>query len=160
MRMKVFLIRMNEGTISQIEVVPGRPGVEIQKNIRLILYGSGVEAHYCGAVCQTNPEVVQESMFPQHEELCHETAGSITPHIPDAMSPQHKNPLHESNGSISPHTPASRKSKSTTTFSPEIVKPHPKAPKRKESARLANRKRRKTCILTDTPDPATRTTDT
>ena len=93
MRMKVFLIRMKEGTISQIEVVPGRPGAEIQKNIHLILYGSGVEAHYCGAVCQTNSEVVQESMFPQHEELCHETAGSIPPHIPDAMSPQHKNPF-------------------------------------------------------------------
>ena len=71
------------------------------------------------------------------------------------MSPQHKNSLHESTGSISPHTPASRKSKSTTTFSPEIVKPHPKAPKRKESARLANRKRRKTCILTDTPEKET-----
>ena len=35
------------------------------------------------------------------------------------------------------------------------MKPHPKAPKRKESARLANRKRRKTCILTDTPEKET-----
>ncbi|KAG1664860.1 hypothetical protein GQR58_019651 [Nymphon striatum] len=35
-------------------------------------------------------------------------------------------------------------------FSPESVKPHPKAPKRKTVT--GNIKRRKTCILTDTPE--------
>ena len=39
---------------------------------------------------------------------------------------------------------------SLENFSPEIVKPHPKAPRRKDSAK--GRKRRKTTILTDTPE--------
>ncbi|KAK6166826.1 hypothetical protein SNE40_023441 [Patella caerulea] len=112
MNMKALVIRETGGAISELEVMPGRQGVQIQRTIYLVLQGSGGGAHYNGAICsKTHPSTV-ESLSNRSLER----------------------PL------------------SPNTFSPEIVKPHPKAPQRSTKACVVNRKRRKSCILTDTPE--------
>lgn len=125
MCMKAVVIRMVDEVVNELVLVPGRPGVEIQHTIYLILHGSDLGAHYNAAMCKTNSD---------------SAAGK------DVSTPS----TTENTIDSTENCPPSTSTNASGPFSPESVKPHPKAPKRKAAS--GNRKRRKTCILTDTPE--------
>ena len=51
-----------------------------------------------------------------------------------------------------PNSPDKEPGCSNAAFSPEATKPHPKAPEREKPFKSNSRKRRKTRVLTDTPE--------
>ena len=123
MGLKTILIRVADKQVNEIEVIPSRPGVYIKHTIHLTLHGSGFGAHYNAAV---------------GSEICHPTCQADD--TPDICQSPPTNTSDEPNCSTA------------ATFSPEVVMAHPKAPKRKEPSKSNARKRRKTCVLTDTPE--------
>ena len=128
LNLKAVVIRRCDTVVRQIEVIPGRPGVDIQRTVHLVLHGSGFGAHYNSAVLKNSHSVAMyDAISLQPGDCAPEPTNRSPPSIPDTTT------------------------KSRGTFSPEVVKPHPKAPKR-NTTRISNRKRRKTCILTDTPE--------
>ena len=112
-----------------------------QTSICLILTGSGVDAHYNGAVCKTTATKSEGDQM--KDDSSFNSCGNTQV---DSAFANVCNPNIAMSYPTMVSTPISKRKE----FSPESVKPHPKAPKRKMSS--GSRKRRKTCILTDTPE--------
>ena len=145
--------------ISELILLPSRQGAVLQTTIYLVLTGSGANAHYSGAICkitETAPEGYQmkdksSSTAPECYQIKDNSSstassGSCVNRPTQVESCASANISNSSNGMTYLTTPISKRK----DFSPDSVKPHPKALTRKISS--GNRKRRKTCILTDTPE--------
>lgn len=143
--MTANVIRVVDEEISELSIHPSRPDIDSQCSIYLILQGAGAAAHYNGASIKTSEVAADdENVFSTTNDVHSfptptNSSGNGTKE-PSAAT------CNSSNNLPYPCTPISKPKR----FLPESVKPHPKAPVRKITS--IHKKRRRTCILTDTPE--------
>ena len=114
------IYQCRDGTVTELDVKPSRTGVVSIGNIYLALCGAGLAAHYNVIV-----------------SMLSET--SIRANVPPPLST-----------TDAENTASSATAAQSNEFSPEHVRPFPKARPRKATNK--GRKKRKTTILTDTPE--------
>ena len=132
------IYQTRHGSLQEIHMRPGRPAVTSAGSVHLVLMGTGIGAHYDAAIPMTSTATTL-----------------VTP--PDsiaqrnALNPQPTTPKHSPNPDQIYHPSCKTPTKpKESTFSPFLVRPLPKAAPRQMESK--GRKRRKTAILTDTPE--------